>query len=325
MNQIGALRFVARFDIAAYYYSMPHRVLLDLLAQAGVDTPLRAVVPQYLEAPDPNRTGRGMTAAEALSPLLGALYLLPLDNAMERLIVEKRIHYLRYIDDMVIPAKTRRHLRTAIRELIRETLSLGLRLHRDKRFFGRVDSGIDFLGYRIHPSCKLPPSAESLQRLATRARRFYEQGAGNSRLRRYVTRWAGWLRGGLDGHVSRKGGVKRFIVFVLKQLRVSGVSFSRMRGRHRSPTGVGRQNILNAIILSGTHFPGVSASTTATFNSLVASLPRRAATMPPLLRRAATIRPHSLCQLLKRQRAARGFWRENNVKHFICVLDYPHL
>ncbi len=47
---------------------------------------------------------------------------------------------------MVIPPTTRRHLRAAIRELIRETLSLGLRLHRDKRFIGRVDSGIDFLG-----------------------------------------------------------------------------------------------------------------------------------------------------------------------------------
>jgi hypothetical protein len=61
-----------------------------------------------------------------------------------------------------------------IRELLAVTLSLGLELHRQKRFIGRIDGGFDFLGYRIHPSRKLRPSTESLHRLATRARRLYE-------------------------------------------------------------------------------------------------------------------------------------------------------
>jgi hypothetical protein len=90
------------------------------------------------------------------------------------------------MDDMVILAKKRWHLKAAIRELTRVTLSLALALHRQKRFIGRIDGGFDFLGYRIHPSRKLRPSTESLHRLATRARRLYEQGAGHGRLRRYV-------------------------------------------------------------------------------------------------------------------------------------------
>jgi hypothetical protein len=44
---------------------------------------------------------------------------------------------------------------------------------------------IFLLLYHIHPSRKLCPSAECLQRLVTRARRLYEQGAGHGRLRRY--------------------------------------------------------------------------------------------------------------------------------------------
>jgi hypothetical protein len=35
-------------------------------------------------------------------------------------------------------------------------------------------------------------------------------------------RWVSWLWGGLDGRVSRKGGVKHYLVLVLKQLSISG-------------------------------------------------------------------------------------------------------
>jgi hypothetical protein len=159
----GAFRFVARFDIASYYDSMQHHILLGLLAEAGANESLRAMVRQYLAAPDLGRTGRGMVAGGALSPLLGALYLQPLDNAMQRLVAQKgRIYYVRYMDDMVILAKTRWHLRTAIRELIAVTLSLELELYRQKRFIGRIDSGFDFLGYRIHPSRKLKQAGTAI-------------------------------------------------------------------------------------------------------------------------------------------------------------------
>src|SRR5208283_6084929 len=76
-------------------------------------------------------------------------------------------------------------------------------------------------GYRIHPSRKLRPSTASLRRLMPRARRLYEQGADPGRLRRYVTRWTCWLWGGLDGQVCRKGGLRHYLVFVLKQLLIS--------------------------------------------------------------------------------------------------------
>jgi hypothetical protein len=218
---------VARFDIASYYNSMQHETLMGLLDEAGVDETLRPLVQQYLELPDLDHTGRGMVAGGALSPLLGALYLLPLDAAMHRHVVSGRIHYVRYMDDIVILAKTRWHLRAAIRSLIEVIESLGLCLHQEKRFVGRIDKGFDFLGYQIHPSRRLRPSAESLRRLVVRAGRLYEQGDDIRRLWQYVTRWTRWLWGGLDGLVSRGGGVKRYMVYVLKQLRISGIQLPR--------------------------------------------------------------------------------------------------
>ncbi len=216
---------MARFDIASYYNSMQHETLMGLLDEAGVDETLRPLVQQYLELPDLNHTARGMVAGGALSPLLGALYLLPLDAAMHRHVVSGRIHYVRYMDDIVILAKTRWHLRAAIRSLIVVIESLGLCLHQEKRFVGRIDKGFDFLGYQIHPSRRLRPSAQSLRRLVVRAGRLYEQGDDISRLRQYITRWTRWLWGALDGLVSRRGGVKRYLVYVLIKLRISGAHF----------------------------------------------------------------------------------------------------
>ena len=162
-----------------------------------------------------------------LSGLLGALYLLPLDNAMHRHAVSGRIHYVRYKDDIIIMAKTRWHLRAVIRSLNEAITSVGLCLHQEKRFVGRIDKGFDFLGYRIHPSRSLRPSAESLRRLVVRAGRLYEQGGDISRLRQYITRWTRWLWGALGGLVSRKGDVKRYLVFVLIKLRISGINLAQ--------------------------------------------------------------------------------------------------
>ena len=146
---------------------------------------------------------------------------------MHRHVVSGRIHYVRYMDDIVILAKTRWRLRAAIRTLRVAMQSLNLRVHQQKRFIGRIDKGFDFLGYQIHPSRRLRPSAESLRRLAVRAGRLYEQGDDSRRLWRYVTRWTRWLWGGLNGLVTRKGGDKRYMVYVLKQLQISGIQLPR--------------------------------------------------------------------------------------------------
>jgi hypothetical protein len=66
-----------------------------------------------------------------------------------------------------------------------------------------------------------------LQRFVSRSRRLYEQGTDMDRLRRDMRRWVSWLWGGLDGWVSRKGGLKDYLVFVSKKLQISGVSLSR--------------------------------------------------------------------------------------------------
>ena len=143
--------FVARFDVAAFYDSIVHAVLLAQLAQAGA--------PQDLQEPDATGSGIGLCSGGSLSPLLAALYLLPLDLAFQNSDTEGSIFYRRFMDDFVILAKTRRQLRTTVRRVHTELAALGLVVHEKKRFIGRTTTGFDILGYTLHPSedCALQP------------------------------------------------------------------------------------------------------------------------------------------------------------------------
>ena len=155
-------RFVARFDIAAYYTSMRHDVIEAQVPATDLDAHHRKLIADYLALPDMRNTGVGMVASGGLSPLLGALYLTPLDRRMDRLCKRKKlVHYVRYMDDIVLLARTRWQLRRAIAALHEEITPLGLRLHRVKRFIGRTTQGFDFLGYqiRVGRGFGLPPRA----------------------------------------------------------------------------------------------------------------------------------------------------------------------
>jgi RNA-directed DNA polymerase len=182
-RRVPKARFVARFDIAAYYTSMRHDVIEAQVKEAGLGTHHRKLIADYLALPDMRDTGLGMVASGGLSPLLGALYLTPLDRRMDRLCKGKRlVHYVRYMDDIVLLARTRWQLRRAIAALHEEIATLGLHLHRIKRFIGRTTQGFDFLGYRIRAGARLRPSAEGLRRMRVRARRLYEREGDWQRL-----------------------------------------------------------------------------------------------------------------------------------------------
>jgi hypothetical protein len=223
-------RYVARFDVAAYYNSICHDRMLALLGEAQLPDADLALLRDYLALPDTRGTGRGLVASGSLSPLLGALYLAPLDHAMaQRMRRGQLVSYVRYMDDFVLLARTRWQLRRAIAQLHEILSGLGLRVHRkEKVFIGAATKGFDFLGYQFHPRRKLRASRESLRRLRERARRLYEQGADPSRLREYVTRWYRWLLGGLDGMVSRKGGLRRIYNHILTHLRITTPGRARL-------------------------------------------------------------------------------------------------
>src|SRR3990167_2370150 len=119
----GALphhHFVMRSDIKSYYQSIDfnslmsiietyikHPVLLTLIYKACHRTETRGeIFYDYHE--------RGIPKGSPLSPLLGAIALMPLDQEMGRI---KDIFYARFMDDWVVLTKSK----TALRKVIKRT------------------------------------------------------------------------------------------------------------------------------------------------------------------------------------------------------------
>ena len=115
---------------------------------------------------------------------------------MERLDVK----YVRYMDDILILAKTRWKLKKAIRVLNQTFDELKLEKHPDKTFIGRVEKGFDFLGYHISPE-GLSLAKKTIENFISRAIRLYEQEPrepnDSSQLGEYVQRWLRWTRAGV--------------------------------------------------------------------------------------------------------------------------------
>ena len=192
-------RFVCKTDIADYYASIKHDVLMQQLGSIIQDKRVMRLLYQLLNRVHVrNGTHRlienkSIPRGCSLSPLLGALYLLPLDEWARN----NKIDYVRYMDDVVILTKKRHHLKRALKSVYRITEELGLKLAKAKTWLGRVTKGFDFLGYRISPN-GISIAQGSLSRMMTKLHRLFEQGATEKRLVDYVDRWMSWAKAGVS-------------------------------------------------------------------------------------------------------------------------------
>ncbi len=129
-----------------------------------------------------------------LSPLMGALYLKPLDDKM----TEMGCFYVRYMDDWVILAPTHWKLRQTIKAVNQVIANLLVEKHPDKTFIGKISRGFDFLGYWFSP-LGLAIGLKTVERCLEKVSRLYEQGASDVRIGEYLRRWWQWVRSGVNG------------------------------------------------------------------------------------------------------------------------------
>lgn len=195
--------FVCRTDIRGYYASIDKTLLMHQL-RGYVDNPhVLALLHQFVHYSvvsdgEYHTPVRGIARGSALSPLLAAFHLYALDQAMTD---NPHVHYVRYMDDILIFTRSRWHLRHAVRQLNHFFTACGFEQHPDKTFIGRVDKGFDWMGvlFTAHGATTVAPRAIANHLL--KLRRLYEQALRNNppsevahRVAAYRVRWARHFR-----------------------------------------------------------------------------------------------------------------------------------
>ncbi len=173
-EQLPNHTFVCRTDVKGYYANIQHDLLLQQLRPYVVCPYLMNLLKKFL-AHAINDKGyiltckQGIPLGSPLSPLLGALFLKPLDENIAAL---KEVYYLRFMDDWVLLAPTRWKLKKAIAVMNKTLNGLQLQKHPDKTSIGRITAGFDFLGHHLSieeeavaPSCPLEERLEEFPAL----------------------------------------------------------------------------------------------------------------------------------------------------------------
>ncbi|MBB1487173.1 reverse transcriptase domain-containing protein [Oceanospirillum sediminis] len=207
---VDQYRFVCRSDVDSYYDSIDHGVLLrqlaPLLIKLGDDGRVLALIERLLQRVDSVDGAlfpvfRGLSKGCALSPLLGAIYLLVMDRQLGEFCARRGLKYFRFMDDWVILCKTRRQLRQVVRIMNQCLDAVKQCKHPYKTYIGRIrEEGFDFLGYRITPGTERNVSLawKTWANHVSKLLRLYEQGASWDRIAEYVKHWLVWVRSGVS-------------------------------------------------------------------------------------------------------------------------------
>jgi RNA-directed DNA polymerase len=195
--------YVMKTDVKGYYESIDHTILLRQLDKDIADPFIWRLLVQFVKR-SVERGGTfksihcGISRGCPLSPVIAAYYLKALDEQMEG---DPRYFYRRYMDDVIVLAKTRWHLRKAVRTVNQHFHQLKVEQAPDKTFIGRIEKEFDFLGYRFGLP-ELGLAEKTITNAVNKVRQLYEQKLAAPKraamLDDYITRWLRWVNAGLD-------------------------------------------------------------------------------------------------------------------------------
>lgn len=175
--------FVVDADLRSYFDSIPHERLMARVEARISDGRLLGLLRSYL-AQDifdglQSWTPTGGTPQGAvISPLLGNLYLHPLDVHLR----DGGYQLVRYADDFVVLCRSREEAEAALAEVAGWVEANGLSLHPDKTHVGdcrEPGQGFEFLGYRFEAGRRWVRK-KSLDRLKDRVRDQTRRTRGDS-------------------------------------------------------------------------------------------------------------------------------------------------
>jgi hypothetical protein len=168
--------YVMRSDVQGYYASICFDVLMRIIESYITHPILLTLVRKACLRTETcggifyNYDKKGIPKGSPLSPLLGAIALIPLDKAMGKI---KGVFYQRYMDDWCVLTKSKSALRKVVKYTHEVMRDLKFQLHPLKTYMGKISRGFNFLAYYMDDQ-KILPSKETIRRFHERATALYE-------------------------------------------------------------------------------------------------------------------------------------------------------
>ena len=200
-SQLLHYKHIIKSDVRSFYDSMQHDVVMTQCNVIIKDHRILNIISQYLHRCEINNGEHtlvtcGIPRGCPLSPLMGAIMLKPLDDALQT----KSCFYIRYMDDWLIATKTKRQARRFVKIMHQVMHKLKFTLALDKTFIGKISKGLDFLGYRFNHTGLIGLASKTIQNHNTRIAGLYEAGACQERILQYIRRWRTWCLAGLPNN-----------------------------------------------------------------------------------------------------------------------------
>jgi RNA-directed DNA polymerase len=168
INRYG-LKHVVDMDLSKCFDRLDHDLIIEPVNRKVSDGSVLKLIRKFLEAGVMKdgaweETTIGSPQGGVISPLLANIYLDYFDQKMK----SKDIRIVRYADDILIFARTRRQAEKFL-EIACEILEGELKLvvNRDKTHIASVYKGVPYLGFVIHPK-KLAKFKDAVRKLTPR-------------------------------------------------------------------------------------------------------------------------------------------------------------
>jgi RNA-directed DNA polymerase len=171
-------------DIKAYFDTIPHEPLLELVRMRVHDERVIRLIRSFLKAGVMRDEAplylpeEGTPQGGVISPLLANIYLDPLDQVM----VEQGLEMVRYADDFVILCYRRKEAEAAL-DMVKEWMAAaGLMLHTSKTHIvdmSQPGDSFEFLGYHFEQD-RCSPREKSVEKLKESVRGKTKRGKRGS-------------------------------------------------------------------------------------------------------------------------------------------------
>ena len=196
--------YVVDMDLEKFFDKVNQSKMIEILSRTVKDGRVISLVHKYLIAGAMNRgrfeeTKLGLIQGGNVSPLCSNIMLNELDHELER----RGIRFVRYADDMLLFAKTKRSAQRILEHIVPYIESkLLLKVNREKTVVAYIGK-IKFLGYGFYPSkdgIKLRVHAKSISKMRAKVKELTSRSNGlgyempKLKLKQFITGWTNYFK-----------------------------------------------------------------------------------------------------------------------------------